>query len=79
MIITLHSLMRFNGFTLMIQLVLFFTLYIPYKVKWRIPKLILKAWTIGFGNESVNKVINVISLVIYCLIFYILHVTFKRH
>ena len=27
----------------------------------------------------INKVINVMSLMIYCLIFSILHVTFKRH
>ena len=30
-------------------------------------------------NRFINKVINVLSLVIYCLIFSIPHVTFKRH
>ena len=49
--------------------------YSPYRTVW---------WTFSYFlvesvNRFMNKVINVLSLVIYCLIFSILHVTFKRH
>ena len=34
---------------------------------------------VDFNNFLLNKAINVLSHMIYCLIFSVPHVTFKRH
>ena len=50
-------------------------MYSPHKTLWRtlMTSLLLKV------DQFINKAINVLSRVIYCLMLFILHVTFKRH
>ena len=49
-------------------------MYSPHKTLWRtlMTSLLLKV------DQFINKAINVLSRVIYCLILFILHVTYKR-